>query len=150
MKLMDFLVAGAIEPEMKSVSKADAIRELVSLLKKTGTIDDEASVSEVVLEREELGSTGIGEGLAVPHGKSNSVGKLVAAFGRSEKGIEFDSIDKQPVHLVFLLVAPEDSAGPHLMALARISRLLKNREFRDGLMNAKDKMDILKLCESEA
>jgi len=149
MRLMDFLIADAIEPNMKSTAKADAIRELVALLKRAGAISSEDSVAKVVLEREELGSTGIGEGIAVPHGKCDDVDGLVAAFGRSEKGIEFESIDNQPVHLLFLLVAPKDSAGPHLMALARISRLLKNRDFRKGLINAESKTEILKICESE-
>jgi len=149
MRLMDFLVPDAIEPDMKAETKTDAIRELVAMLKKTGSISEGDSVARVVLEREELGTTGIGEGIAVPHGKSDVVDKLVAAFGRSEKGIDFGSIDNRPVHLIFLLVAPSDSAGPHLMALARISRLLKNREFREGLMNAKNKSEILKICEAE-
>ena len=149
MNLMDFLIPDAIEPDMRGTSKENAIRELVSLLKKTGAISDEDSVAKIVLEREELGTTGIGEGIAVPHGKSNAVDKLVAAFGRSEKGIDFASIDNQPVHLFFLLVAPSDSAGPHLMALARISRLLKNTDFRAALKRAKDKSEILKICESE-
>jgi PTS system nitrogen regulatory IIA component len=146
MRLMDFLIPDAIEPDMKSTTKEDAIKELVALLKKAGSIAEEDSVARIVLEREELGTTGIGEGIAVPHGKSDAVDKLVAAFGRSEKGIDFGSIDNQPVHLLFLLVAPSDSAGPHLMALARISRLLKNKEFRKELMNARDRSEILKMC----
>ncbi len=149
MRLMDFLVPNAIEPDMKSTTKTDAIKELVDLLKKAGTIVAEDSVANAVLEREELGTTGIGEGIAVPHGKSDAVDELVAALGRSRKGIDFESIDGQPVHLLFLLVAPTTSAGPHLMALARISRLLKNRGFRQGLMDAADKSEILKICESE-
>jgi PTS system nitrogen regulatory IIA component len=150
MKLMDFLIPDAIEPDMKSTTKADAIRELVALLKKAGTITEENSVAEVVLDREELGTTGIGEGIAVPHGKSGAVGKLLAAFGRSLRGIDFEAMDNQPVHLFFLLVAPKDSAGPHLMALARISRLLKNRDFRRSLMDAEDKAAILNVFEAEA
>ncbi len=149
MKLMDFLIPDAIEPDMKSTTKGDAIKELVALLKRAGAIAEEGPVAKVVLEREELGTTGIGEGIAVPHGKSDAVDRLVAAFGRSKKGIDFEAIDKQPVHLVFLLIAPSDSAGPHLMALARISRLLKNKEFRDNLMDAKGISEILRICETE-
>lgn len=150
MRLMDFLVSDAIEPNMKSTTKKDAIGELVALLKRAEAIAEESSVAEVVLGREELGTTGIGEGIAIPHGKSDTVDRLVAAFGRSEKGIDFDSIDNQPVHLFFLLVAPSDSAGPHLMALARISRLLKNKDFREGLMKAEDRSGILEICEAES
>ncbi len=149
MKLMDFFVPNAIEPNMKSSTKIDAIKELVALLKRSGVINDENSVAKVVLEREELGTTGIGEGIAVPHGKSDAVDRVVAAFGKSEKGINFDSVDNQPVHLLFLLVAPVGSSGPHLLALARISRLLKSREFREGLMKAKTSADILKIFQAE-
>lgn len=149
MKLMDFLISDAIEPDMKSTTKVASIGELVALLKKAGAIADEHAVAEIILEREELGSTGIGEGIAVPHGKSDAVDKLVAAFGRSERGIDFESMDNQPVHLLFLLVAPKDVSGPHLMALARISRLLKNRAFRKSLMDASDKEELLKMLKAE-
>jgi fructose-specific phosphotransferase system IIA component len=150
MKLMDFLIPDAIESNLKSTNKTDAIKELVVLLKNTGTIADYELVASVVLEREELGSTGIGEGIAVPHGKSEAVDKVVAAFGRSEKGIDFQSeVDKTPVRLVFLLVAPIGSSGPHLLALARISRLLKSKDFRERLLKAKSKSEILEIFKSE-
>ncbi len=150
MKLMDFLISDAIEPDMQSTTKADSIRELVALLKKAGAVADEHAVAEAILDREELGSTGIGEGIAVPHGKSDAVDELVASFGRSERGIDFESMDNQPVHLFFLLVAPQNVAGPHLMALARISRLLKNRDFRRSLMDASNKEELLKAFKTEA
>ena len=150
MRLMDFLISDAIEPDIKSTTKSEAIKELVALLKDSGAIAEAGPIAEAILKREELGTTGIGEGIAVPHGKSNAVYRLVAAFGRSVKGIDFDSIDNQPVQLLFLLVAPADSAGPHLMALARISRLLKNKDFRSGLINAKDEAEILKMFEAES
>lgn len=149
MKLMDFLIPDAIEPNLKSTNKVDAIKELVMMLKKTGAINDAELIAKGVLEREELGSTGIGQGIAIPHGKFDTVENLVAAFGRSEKGIDFGFIDKQPVRLIFLLVAPSNSAGPNLMALARISRLLKNQNFRMELLKAKDKAEILRIFESE-
>jgi len=150
MKLMDFLIPDAIEANIKSNNKTDAIKELTALLKGTGTIADDEPVAKVVLEREELGSTGIGEGIAVPHGKSDAVDNVVAAFGRSEKGIDFKSeVDNIPVHLVFLLVAPIGSSGPHLLALARISRLLKSKDFRERLLKAKSKSEILDIFKSE-
>jgi len=150
MKLMDFLISEAIEPNMKSTNKTDAIKELVALLKTTGTIAEDEIVANVVLEREELGSTGIGEGIAVPHGKSDVVDNVVAVFGRSEKGIDFKSeVDNIPVRLVFLLVAPMGSSGPHLLALARISRLLKSKDFRERLLKAKSKSEILEIFKSE-
>jgi PTS system nitrogen regulatory IIA component len=150
MKLMDFLIPEAIEPNIKSNNKTDAIKELTALLKSTGTITDDEPVAKVVLEREELGSTGIGGGIAVPHGKSDAVDNVVAAFGRSEKGIDFKSeADNIPVHLVFLLVAPIGSSGPHLLALARISRLLKSKDFHERLLKAKSKSEILEIFKSE-
>jgi len=150
MKLMDFLISEAIEPNMKSTNKTDAIKELVALLKTTGTVANDEIVARVVLEREELGSTGIGEGIAVPHGKSDVVDNVVAVFGRSEKGIDFKSeVDNVPVRLVFLLVAPTGSSGPHLLALARISRLLKSKDFRERLLKAKSKSEILEIFKSE-
>jgi len=101
------------------------------------------------MAREALGSTGIGQGIAIPHGKSDCVTKLVSAFGVSRTGVPFDSLDGEPVHLFFLLVAPEDSAGPHLKALARISRLLKDKHFRDTLRLAKDEPELVKTLRDE-
>jgi len=91
---------------------------------------------EVLLERERLGSTGIGDGIAIPHGKIQDLDELILSFGRSAQGIEFDSMDGRPTHLFFLLIAPENSAGIHLRALAKISRLLKSAHFRQRLLEA--------------
>ena len=150
MKLMDFLIPDAIESNMKSTNKTDAIKELVALLRNTGTITDEEEVAKVVLEREELGSTGIGDSIAVAHGKTELVDKVIASFGRVEKGIDFKSEqDNIPVRLIFLLVAPIGSSGPHLLALARISRLLRSKAFREKLLKAKSKSEILEIFKSE-
>lgn len=150
MKLMDFLIPDAIESNMKSTNKTDAIKELVALLKNTGTITDEEEIAKVVLEREELGPTGIGDGIAVPHGKSELVDKVIASFGRVEKGIDFKSEqDNIPVRLIFLLIAPIGSSGPPLLALARISRLLRSKAFREKLLKAKSKSEILEIFKSE-
>lgn len=133
MKILDILDPSAIVPDMRATTKPEALHELAAALAKLQPGIDEARLVEVLLEREELGSTAIGEGIAIPHGKLPGMGNVVAAFGRSAKGIDFDSLDGSPTRLFFLLVAPEDSAGIHLKALARISRLLKDREFRDRL-----------------
>jgi PTS system nitrogen regulatory IIA component len=106
-------------------------------------ISDKEEMVDVLLEREKLGSTGIGEGIAIPHGKTKAVKKLVAAFGRSQAGVNFESLDGEPAHIFFLLVAPHDSAGPHLKALARISRLLKDQDFRKELMSVSTKEELL-------
>ena len=101
------------------------------------------------MAREALGSTAIGQGVGIPHAKSECVNKLVAGFGISQKGVDFDSLDGEKVYIFFLLIAPIDSAGPHLKALARISRLLKDKYFRDSLKECKDEKSILKIILQE-
>ena len=108
-----------------------------------------STVYDALFAREKLGSTGLGQGIAIPHGKSDCINKLVAAFGVSRSGVQFDSLDGEPAHLFFLLVAPEDAAGPHLKALARISRLLKDKHFRDSLQNAIDEKQLVKIMRDE-
>ncbi len=151
MEIMTFLNERAVSCDVKSHTKEDIIKELVALLVKAGSIKDKdgTKLGQILLEREALGSTGIGQGVAIPHGKSNCVQDLLAAFGVSRHGVNFDSLDGEPVHLFFLLVAPEDSAGPHLKALARISRLLKDRHFRESLKNAKDEKHLVKIIRDE-
>jgi len=151
MTMMGFLDERAVSTNITSQSKEDVIRELVGLLVHSGSIKekDVHKLVQILLKRESLGSTGIGQGVAIPHGKSDSVDKLVAAFGVSRTGVAFDSLDGEPVYLFFLLVAPEDSAGPHLKALARISRLLKDKHFRDSLRAAKDERALLKVIHTE-
>ena len=151
MKIMDFLAKGAVVPELKSSKKEDVIRELVDALINAGEIEKRYrnKLIEALMAREELGSTAIGQSVAIPHAKSDCVGKLVAAFGLSSKGVDFDSLDGEPVYILFLLVAPQDSAGPHLKALARISRLLKDKYFRDNLKGCKDDKSIIKIISQE-
>ena len=151
MNIMEFLDERAVSTDVKSQAKEDIIRELVELLVNAGSIKekDTGRLVQILLKRESLGSTGIGQGVAIPHGKADFVTKLVAAFGVSRGGVNFDSLDGERVHLFFLLVAPEDSAGPHLKALARISRLLKDKHFRDGLRNAKDEKTLVRIIREE-
>jgi mannitol/fructose-specific phosphotransferase system IIA component (Ntr-type) len=127
------------------------IEELVELLVNAGAIEKKAKskLIEVLMAREALGSTAIGQGIAIPHGKSEAVNTLIASLGVSKKGIDFDSLDGEPAFIFFLLVAPVDSAGPHLKALARISRLLKDKYFRDKLKTAKDNQAILEFISQE-
>ena len=133
MKILDILAPQAIVPEMRARAKAEALQELATLLATLHPEIDGARLVQVLLDREALGSTAIGEGIAIPHGKLPGVTNVVAAFGRSPSGLDFDSLDGTPTRLFFLLVAPEDSAGIHLKALARVSRLLKDKSFRDRL-----------------
>lgn len=149
MKIMDFLNKKAISVNIKSADKEGVIKELVDLLADAADIKNKEDLVKAVLAREALGSTGIGQGVGIPHAKSQAVKELVAAFGLSRNGVNFDSLDGEPVHIFFLLIAPEESAGPHLKALARISRMLKDKYFRDLLKKAKDEHDILRIIQEE-
>ncbi len=142
MKILDILDKRLIIPQLTSTTKEGVLQEMVHVLAQNETQVDEKRMLEILLERESLGSTGIGDGVAIPHGKSKDVKKLMAAFGRSVPGMDFQSMDGRPTHLFFLLVAPENSAGVHLKALARISRLMKEVAFRKRLMEAKTADDI--------
>ena len=110
---------------------------------------DTQKLVDTLLDREKLGSTGIGEGVAIPHGKVPGLPGLVASFGRSVPGVDFRAIDGRPTHLFFTLFAPENSAGAHLKALARISRIFKNAAFRDAIMKAADAAEVYRLIEAE-
>ena len=122
MKISDFLSKKAISTDIKSNKKEEVIKELVDLLISSGEIDKRHrnKVIEGLMTRESLGSTAIGQGVAIPHAKVNYVSKLVAALGLSKKGVDFNSLDGEAAYIFFLLLAPQDSAGPHLKALARI------------------------------
>lgn len=151
MKIMDFLSEKAVSANLAADNKKLAIKELVELLVGAGELKpkDNDKMVRVLLDREALGSTGIGQGVAIPHGKFEGVKKLVAAFGISKAGVDFESLDGEKVYIFFLLVAPDDSAGPHLKALARISRLLKDKYFRETLRHAADEKEILKVIRQE-
>jgi nitrogen PTS system EIIA component len=152
MKIVDFVGPELIVPQLQAHEKSAVIRELADHLAAhvTGSqkIDREV-LAKVLLERERLASTAIGEGVAIPHGKLDAVGKLVAVVGRAPEGVDFDSMDGRPTHLFFVLVAPENSTGVHLKALARISRLFKDPEFRTRLMQAKDGQEIFRVIADE-
>jgi PTS system nitrogen regulatory IIA component len=136
MKILDILDKRVIIPQLTSKTKEGVLRELVHVLPETDRQVNEDRLIEVLLERESLGSTGIGEGVAIPHGKSREVKKILASFGRSLPGLDFQALDGKPTYLFFLLIAPENSAGLHLKALAQISRLMKDPAFRKRLMEA--------------
>ena len=145
MKILDILDKRLIVPEIASKTKEGVLRELVHVLTQVEGEVDEDRMTEILLERESLGSTGIGEGVAIPHGKSKEVKKILASFGRSLPGMDFQSLDGKPTHLFFLLIAPENSAGMHLKALAQISRLMKDQTFRKRLMDARSAEEIYSL-----
>ena len=150
MKIMDFLNRKAIIADLKTANKEGVIRELVDSLVKGGVIKGKKEeIVKILMAREALGSTGIGQGVGIPHGKSPHIKSLVAAFGLSKSGVDFESLDGEPTHIFFLLLAPEDSAGPHLKALARISRLLKDKYIREMLKKAHGEKDIVKIITEE-
>lgn len=151
MKIAEFLSKKAITTDIKATKKEDVLRELVDLLVVSEEIEKKCrnKLVEQLMNREAMGSTAIGQGVGIPHTKSECVNKLIAAFGLSQKGVDFDSLDGEKVYIFFLLIAPIDSAGPHLKALARISRLLKDKYFRDSLRDCKDDKSVLKIILQE-
>ncbi len=149
LRILDFLSPNAILTELTGTTKRGVLEELVDLLAKQGKIKDAKATVDVLIEREKLGSTGIGQGIAIPHAKTDQANELVAAFALSRRGVQFDSLDGDPVNIFFLLVAPPDSAAMHLKALARISRLLKDKFFRQSLRETKTAAEIMKLIKDE-
>ncbi len=149
MKLLDFVVSKSILPELQSTSKEDAIRTMVESLGTTGAIrsEDQESIVSAILKREELGSTGIGNGVAVPHTKHPSVDKLVATIAIARDGVDFASLDGESVFILFLLVSPPDRPGDHLRALESISRHLRNQNFCSFLRQSKTGEAIVELLE---
>ena len=142
MRLTDILKPQNIKVPLESAAKADAIGELVNLLAANGEVTDAKKVLDSVLEREATRTTGIGNGLAIPHGKCTGTDHLIMAIGRPKTPIDFQAIDGRPVNLIWLLTSPPDKTGPHIHALARISRLMTIDRFRQALANAKTSQEI--------
>jgi len=145
MRLTSLINEELIELELKSSKKEDVILEMVNLLEKAKKVTDKDIYFKSIIERENLGSTGIGKGIAIPHGKSDVITEVAVAFGRSARGIDFDSLDDKPVNLVFLLAAPKNVGGVYLKALAQLSRLLRQQEFRESLLNSRTKSEVLEI-----
>lgn len=142
MRLSEILDEKNIIPDLKARDKKGALEELAGTVVSTRQSLDKNSLVKVLLEREGLGSTGIGDGVAIPHGKFHGIDEPIISFGRSLKGLDFESMDGQPVYLFFLLVAPENSASVHLKALARIAKILKNSSFRKMLMEIPSRKEL--------
>ena len=149
MNIMDFLSQDAITVDLKAQNKKDAIVELIELLKTSKKIKNAEEIIDVVLEREKLGSTGIGQGVAIPHGKTDVLSEQIGVLGISKKGIEFNSLDGELVYIIFLLVGPVEVTGQHLKALSRISRLVKDKFLRQAIKDAETKEDVVKIIQQE-
>lgn len=148
MKITDFLSRETIVPALASRDKNAALEEMAEYLGATHHLDRN-KVLKVLLERERISTTAIGEGVAIPHGKLNGVERVVGVFARSPEGIDFASLDGAPTHLFFVLVAPENAAADHLKALARISRLLKDEAFRRRLMAGQSSQELYTIILEE-
>jgi nitrogen PTS system EIIA component len=150
MKITDILSEDMVVSALRGRTKGEVIDELARVVSEhhRGEID-QGRLVQALEDRERLNSTALGEGVAIPHGKLPGLKRVVAAFGRSPAGIDFSSLDGKPTHLFFLLVAPEDSAGAHLKALARISRLLKDESFRTRLLNASNGAELYRTIREE-
>lgn len=148
MKILDFLEKEAILDNLESRDKQGVIEELVKPVSRIASVNHDELV-RVLIERERLGSTGIGGGIGIPHGKLKGLDSLVLGFGLSRKGVDFESMDDRPTYIFFLLVTPENSTGLHLNLLARISRILKNEAFKERLLNAADSSEIFNVIKEE-
>ena len=149
MKITDMLKREFVVEQLKAGNKRDALAELAGVFAIGRIKVDSEAMLHVLLERERLGSTGIGDGIAIPHGKLSGLEEMVVSFGRSREGIAFEAMDGKPVHLFFLLMAPENSAGQHLKALAKISRMLKDANFRKSLLEAKMHEDLFRIIAAK-
>ena len=149
MKIDEILKKESVIADIAGKNKLDVIKEMTERLKQNDTIKNDQALYATLMEREKLGSTGIGENVAIPHGKSDELTQIIIAFARSLSGIDFESLDQKPVHFVCMVIAPAHSTGQHLKALARISRLFKNQTLREGILKAEDSNAIYSILLEE-
>jgi nitrogen PTS system EIIA component len=145
MRLEQLLKPEYLNDNLQAKNKTDALTELSELVVQGPLKLNQSEIYRVLLQREKLGSTGIGDGIAIPHGKISGLNELIIAFGRSKNGVTFDSIDGKLVHLFFLLLAPENGTGQHLKVLAKISKMTKSGNFRKKLMEANSSDELYKI-----
>ncbi len=149
MRLADILRESCIVANIKGKSKEEILIELVKPLREARLIEDQESVVEIIMERERLGSTGIGDGIAIPHGKTKAIDTILCTVGTSQEGVDFDAVDRKPVHIFFLVLAPEGSATMHLKVLSRISKILRDQSFRKKLIGLSDAGEIYRSIIAE-
>lgn len=149
MKIMDYLNEEWVIPDLKGTDKPSILKELSGVLVKPCQVSSIEELVQVLLDREKLGSTGIGEGIAIPHGRLKKLKRFYISFGRSLKGVDFDSIDRKPSQLFFLVMAPENSAVDNLKLLSRIVTLLKEPSFKKRLMEARSPKELFQIISEE-
>ena len=149
MKILDYLKEEWVIPELQGADKGSVLKELSSVLVKPSQVASVEELFQVLLNREKLGSTGIGEGIAIPHGRLKKLKRFFISFGRSVKGVDFDSIDGKPSQLFFLVMAPENSAVDNLKLLGRIVALLKDTSFKKRLMQAQSQKELFQILSDE-
>ncbi len=149
MKINEISSKDSIIADLVGTNKEEVIREMTDFLQSQRIIQDKETLFKTLMERENLGSTGIGENVAIPHGKSNELSQIIVVFGRSIGGVDFESLDQKPVNFVCMVIAPSNSTGQHLKALARISRLFKNQNLREGILKSQDANEIYSLLHEE-
>ncbi len=149
MKVTDILKKEFIISELKGKQKEEVINELIDLFKKDKRVNDIEKVRTAVLEREKIMSTGVGKGFAIPHGKTDAISEIIAAFGKTSSPIEYQALDNKPVNLVFLLVGKDNLVSTHIKLLSRISRMMNKDEFREGLLKANSSEEIFELFKKE-
>ena len=149
MKLMDYLKEEWVIPDLQGLDKPSVLRELSSVLVKPSQAASVEELLQVLLDREKLGSTGIGEGIAIPHGRLKKLKNFFISFGRSIKGVDFDSIDRKPSRLFFLVMAPDNSAVDNLKLLSRIVTLLKDDSFKKRLIEAPSRKGLFEVISEE-
>lgn len=149
MKISEYLSTDVIIPELKGNTKIEIINELINLYKYSGKVSDIEKVRAAVIERENIMSTGVGKGFALPHGKTESVNDIIAAFGKSNKPIDYQALDQQPVYLVFLLVGKDNLVSAHIKLLSRISRMMNKVEFREKLKSLNTAEEIFEAFKLE-
>ncbi len=144
MKIKEIIDINCVQAQLKSTDKFDAIAELVGILDKAGKLKSYDLALKAVMDREAIRSTGVGQGFAIPHGKCTAVDSLVMAVGKTTEPIDYQSIDKKPVELIVLLVSPVDTTGPHIQALAQISRIMTGTESREKIWKAQNNEELFK------
>ena len=149
MKIEEILKKESVIADLLGDSKVKVIKEMTQCLKKNNYIKDDQALFETLMEREKLGSTGIGENVAIPHGKSDEVTQIITVLARSKKGVEFESLDQKPVHFVCMVIAPAHSTGQHLKVLARVSRIFKNQGIREEILKAENSDTIYSILMNE-